>query len=330
MLLPLASLAVGAAIFSAPLTLAISPADIPADTPVAQLVKTANAQLAAGKAQDALTYFDVAISRDPQNYLTIFKRGATYLSLGKSTQAQRDFDKVLSLKPGFEGALVQRAKIKARNGEWAEAENDYLSAGKQDTLEVQELREAHGAAILANEAAEKGNWEECTQNAGVAILVAGSLLDLRKLRARCRFEQGQIAEGVSDLQHVLSIASGSTEPHMQISAMKFYALGETDPGLAQIRKCLQSDPDSKACRKLMKREKELDKTMKKVRQSMEKRQYASVTKLLTKSGEEPGLLQEVKDDFEKYVAEGLIHKTSQNGLYASLVETTCEAYLDVC
>jgi DnaJ family protein C protein 3 len=329
MLVPLGSLAV-AAILS-PLAFALSPSDIPADTPVAQLVKTANAQLAAGKAQDALTYFDVAISRDPQNYLTIFKRGAAYLSLGKSNQAQKDFDKVLSLKPGFEGALVQRAKIKARNGDWAQAEEDYLAAGKTDSPELTELREAHGAALLAVAAEAKGEWEECVQQAGVAILTAGTLLDLRKVRARCRFEQGQVAEGVSDLQHVLQISSGSTEPHMQISAMKFYALGETDGGLGQIRKCLQSDPDSKECRKLFRREKELDKTLKKVNQAFEKHQFATATRHLlgVKSEETLGLLQEVKDDFAQYQTEGLIHAKSPNGLYTKLVEMTCEAYLEV-
>src|SRR5690349_19811814 len=119
MWLPASYFAVGAIILASSLTNALSPSDIPADTPVSQLIKLANTQLAAGNAQEALTYFDVAVTRDPQNYLSIFKRGAAYLSLGKSLQARRDFDKVLVLKPGFEGALVQRAKLRARNGEWA-------------------------------------------------------------------------------------------------------------------------------------------------------------------------------------------------------------------
>lgn len=111
--------------------------------------------------------------------------------------------------------------------------------------------------------------------------------------------------------------------------MKFYALGETAEGLTQVRKCLQSDPDSKACRKLMKREKQMDKSLKKVTQLIQKRQFVGATKLLVKTGEEPGLLQEVKDDFEQYSTEGLIYKNSPPGLYARLVDTTCEAYWEV-
>ncbi|QDS71374.1 hypothetical protein FKW77_002647 [Venturia effusa] len=326
MIVPFSSLALAAILSSSQLALAISPADIPSDVPVAQLIKTANMELAKGNGQDALTYFDVAINRDPQNYLTLFKRGAAYLSLGKGPQARKDFDKVLTLKPGFEGALVQRAKLRARAGEWAEAEKDFLAAGKRGSQEIEELREARGAARLAADAADRRDWEECIQQAGVAIMVAGALADLRKLRSRCRFEQGQAAEGVSDLMHLLQISSGDIEPYLQVSAMNFYALGETAEGLKQVRKCLQSDPDSKACRKLMKREKQLDKSLKKVTQLMEKRQFSGATKLLVKTGEEPGLLSEVKNDFEQYSTEGLVYKNSPQGLYAHLVDATCEAY----
>ncbi|RYG63889.1 hypothetical protein EON64_15070, partial [archaeon] len=72
-------------------------------------------------------------------------------------------------------------------------------------------------------------------------------------------------EGISDLQHLLQINTGDTEPHLQSSAMAFYSLGETEKGLKHIAQCLQSDPDSKACMKLRRREKNLEKDLKKVR-----------------------------------------------------------------
>lgn len=326
MLLPLRVLAVGAAL---PFALALSPASIPADTPVSELIASANQQLAAGNAQDALTFFDAAVARDPKNYLTIFKRGATYLSLGKNNQAQQDFDKVLAIKPDFEGALIQRAKLKSRHGDWDAARKDFEAAGKKGGHEIAELDEAQGAATLAAEAEKQGDWDGCITNAGVAVMVAGGNLELRKLRARCRFEKGEVAEGVNDLQHVLQINSGSIEPHLQSSAMTFYSLGETDKGLAHIRKCLQSDPDSKACMKLMKREKALDKQLKKAKGLMEKRQYASAVKLLIKSSESAGLLEDVKEDVQKYKEEGYIHSKTPDGLYTSLVEMVCEAYVEV-
>lgn len=326
MILRLSSLALGL-LSTSPLALALSPADIPADIPVSQLIKDATVKLASGNTQDALIYFDVAISRDPKNYLTYFKRGAAYLSLGRTSQAQHDFDKVLEMKPGFEGALVQRAKIKSRKADWAAARKDYEAAGK--TEEIAQLEEAQGAAVLATEAAEKGDWESCVTNAGVAIMVAGAAYDIRKTRARCRFEKGEVVEGISDLQHLLQINTGDTEPHLQSSAMAFYSLGETDKGLKHIAQCLQSDPDSKKCMKLRRREKNLDKDIKKVRELFEKRQYVATTKVLVPRGEEAGLLKEIKDDFKDYVEQGYIYKNSPEGLYAGLVEIACEAYSEV-
>ena len=326
MILRLSSLALGL-LSATPLAVALSPSDIPPDVPVSQLIKDANAKLAAGDTQDALTYFDIAIARDPKNYLTIFKRGATYLSLGKAAQAHNDFDKVLELKPGFEGALVQRAKIASRKGDWAAARRDYEAAGKKDA--ITELEEAQGAAYIAKEAAEKGDWDGCISNAGAAIIIAGAAYDIRKLRARCRFEKGEVIEGVSDLQHLLQIASGDIEPHLQSSAMTFFSLGETDKGLQYIAKCLQSDPDSKTCMKLRRREKTLKKQLDKVKQQFEKRQYVSATKMLVPHGEEPGLLKEIQDDFKEYTEQGYIFKNSPQGLYSQLVEMTCEAYTEV-
>ncbi|KAH7341160.1 hypothetical protein BKA66DRAFT_479317 [Pyrenochaeta sp. MPI-SDFR-AT-0127] len=327
MILRLSSLALGL-LSASPLAHALSPSDIPADTPVSQLIKDASVKLATGNTQDALVYFDVAISRDPQNYLTFFRRGAAYLSLGRTVQAQNDFDKVLQLKPGFEGALVQRAKIRARKADWDAARKDYEAAGKTD--EIAQLDEAQGAAVLAQEAVAKGDWESCVTHAGTAILVAGAAYDIRKTRATCRFEKGEVVEGISDLQHLLQINTGDIEPHLQSSAMAFYSLGETDKGLKHIAQCLQSDPDSKACMKLRRREKNLEKSLKKVRAFFEKRQFATASKLLIDRGEEdPGLLKEIKQDFQDYVDAGYIYKNSPQGLYQSIVEMTCEAYIEM-
>jgi DnaJ family protein C protein 3 len=327
MILSLKSLALTAVLLSSPIVLA-SDTNIPSDLPVSQLLKTANAHLAAGKPSDALSYFDAAISRDPQNYLSIFKRGAAYLSLGRSAQAERDFDKVLKLKPGFEGALVQRAKIKARNGLWDSALDDFVAAGKKDSIEVNELEESQAAAILAGEAEASGNWDECIQQAGIAIRTASAVISLRVLRSGCRFEKGDVVSAVSDLQHIAQL-SGSTDRHLQISALTFYALGETDKGLGLIRKCLQSDPDNKACRMLMRKEKALEKRMKQLNNFWEKGSFASATRLLITSADDRGLIEDSKDEFEELKKDGVIHEKSPNGLYDILIERACQAYMEV-
>lgn len=195
MIIRLRSLAL-AALLS--LTLA---ADLPDPSlPVSSLIASANALLAQGDMHGALDHFDAAIKKDPSNYLTIFKRGATYLSLGKSSQASADFDAVLSLKPDFEAALLQRAKLHARSGDWDAARRDYRAAGRVE--EVVELEAAEKAVVGATEAEKVGDWETCVQDAGTAIMVAQGMASLRSLRARCRLARGEVHEAVGDLTYV--------------------------------------------------------------------------------------------------------------------------------
>ncbi|KAL8732178.1 MAG: hypothetical protein Q9166_002925 [cf. Caloplaca sp. 2 TL-2023] len=325
--------ALSASLLTAPLVNCLSPSDIPSDTPIASLVSSAKSNLAQGNANDALTYFDVAVARDPKNYLTIFQRGATYLSLGRNAQAAQDFDKVLSIRPGFEGALVQRAKIKSKNADWAAARKDYeaagKSAGKSAGVEITQLEEAEGATRLAVDAEKAGDWDGCISNAGTAIFVASTALSLRQLRARCRFERGEVLEGTSDLAHVLQIAPESVEPHLQISSMIFYSLGDMEKGLSQIRKCLHSDPENKACSKLYRRERQIEKTMKQVTAFKDKRQYNSAVKLLVPTGEDTGLLADVREEIDAGRNAGHIHKNSPDELYGSLLELTCELYTEM-
>lgn len=328
MIIRLQSLALAGIVLTvAPLAYALSASDIPADIPVSQLITSATAELAKGNGQEALTYYDVAINRDPQNYLTIFRRGAAYLQLGKSAQASHDFDKVLAIKPNFEGALVQRAKIKSRNGDWTAARTDYQSAGKKGSHEIQELDEAEGAAKLSGDAEKSGDWESCTTNADIAILVAGADLGLRRRRAHCRFEKGDIVEAISDMLHLAH--SGSRHAHMEISATSFYALSERDNAMSQAKKCLHSDPDSKECSKLLKREKKIDKRIKTVVDNMSKKKFNNAVKDLIPGSEDPGLLKHVQDDFKEYRDQGLIHKNAPSQLYNDLVEMTCEAFTEV-
>lgn len=331
MIIQLSVLAFAASLLSSnSLVLALSASDIPSDTPISSLLSSANAHLAKGETNNALTYYDVAISRDPNNYLTYFKRGATYLSLGRMSQAQQDFDKVLSIKPGFEGALIQRAKLKSKNGDWDAAKKDYAAAGRAAGTGIDELEEAQGAATLAVEAEKKGNWEECIAQSGVAIMVASRNVALRQVRARCRFERGEVQEGTSDLMHVLQMQPGLTDPHIQISSILFYSLMDIERGMDQIRKCLHSDPDSKSCKKLHRREKAIEKELSKLDKFLGKKQFSSAVKILVPSGEEAGLIQELKDDVVELRKDGTIPAHAPNNLVTHVVEMACEAYSEVC
>ena len=319
----------GTLLLASPLACALSTSDIPSDTPVSSLLYSAKSNLAQGNSNDALLFFDAAIARDPRNYLALFQRGAAYLSLGRNALAGEDFDKVLAIKPDFEGALLQRARLKGRSADWAGAKKDYISAKRDDHPDYQELLVAEQAASAAVAAEGAQDWEACVSHAGAAIMVASTALQLRQIRARCRFERGEVQEGISDLQHVLQISPGTIEPHIRISAMLFYALGDTDKGLAQIRQCLHSDPDSKACSKLYKQEKRNEKQLKKARQFHEKRQFSNAAKVLVGDGQVSGLLEDIREDVKVHKNDGIIVEKAPNDLYNSLIEMACELYTEM-
>jgi DnaJ homolog subfamily C member 3 len=163
------------------------------DVPVQTLLDNANVLLAKGDMDGALDHFEAAIKRDPSNYLTIFKRGATYLSLGRQSQAEADFNAVLDLKPDWEAALVQRAKLRARVGDWDAAKKDYKAAGKAHDEDIKQLKHAEKAAKAAEKAESKKNYDECEEQASEAIKVAPAYLRMRRVRARCRLEKGEVS-----------------------------------------------------------------------------------------------------------------------------------------
>ncbi|KAL4923287.1 DnaJ and TPR domain protein [Aspergillus undulatus] len=299
------------------------------DTPVSSLIASAKTHLSSGSPRDALVYLDAAISKDPTNYLTVFQRGAAYLSLGRRTQAQDDFDRVLRLKPDFESALLQRARLRSNTADWSGALDDLERAGKKDSPEYKEFLNARDVAFRALQAEKRGDWEACISEASAAITKASASLSLRQGRAHCRFEKGELEEGISDLVHTLHISPGLIDPHLQISSMLFYTLADSEQGLSQIRKCLHSDPDSKPCNKLYKREKQLDKRLRRLQDAVSVRKFNNALNLLVGVDGELGLIDDVRGDVEQAVEAGHIFSDSQGLLYASLIERACEAYKEV-
>jgi DnaJ family protein C protein 3 len=237
---------------------------------------------------------------------------------------------VLEIKPDFEGALIQRARLRTRSADWAGAKRDLAAAGKQGGVELAELEEAQAAAFVAQDAEKRGDWETCVSQAGIAIVKASTSLSLRQLRARCRFERGEVQEGINDLVHVLQISPGLVEPHLQISSMLFYALADMDRGIAQIRKCLHSDPDSRVCSRLFRREKQILKRLDNLKTFMEQRHFNKAATLLVGNKEDKGLIDDVITDVKEARAAAYIQPNAPDNLYAYLVEKTCETYREVC
>lgn len=332
MLIKFSTLAFAATLLSVSpqLLSARSTQDIPADTPISNLLAEAQAHLSRGEANEALVYFDAAVARDPNDYLTLFKRATTYLSVGRAAQATEDLNKALKLKPGFKGAHLQLSGLKAKSAQWDEAREHLLRGGrKPDGEEFEALLQAQGAAGLAESAEAAGNWDECVNQSGAAIVVASRSLPLREMRARCRFARGEMEEGLGDLRHVLQMRPGDVSPYLKMSAITFYALGDLNGGLTHARKCLQSDPDSKICRKLLKQEKAAEKTMARVEKAYEGQRWMTGAMLLAPTKDEPGLIAELTEEIRALEETGTLPTNAPKALLAKLKGLACQGYYEV-
>ena len=147
------------------------------------------------------------LDRDPSNYLSYFKRAATYLTMGRNNQALADFTTILRLKPDFGQALLQRGKIYTKAGEFSKAKEDLLAfyeTHKSDTQaqEIPALLESIEAAShafkLAQDAVAQGQTEECVHILGSAILVSPLYVPFRMQRAECHLARGEVEEAVND------------------------------------------------------------------------------------------------------------------------------------
>ena len=86
------------------------------------LVTKGNVLLSAGQFADAARTYSEAIELAPTDYLLYFKRATAYLSHNRHAPALEDFDTVLKLTDGsFDGAVIAKAKIYAKEGRWAES-----------------------------------------------------------------------------------------------------------------------------------------------------------------------------------------------------------------
>ena len=127
----------------------------------------------------------------------------------------------------------------------------------------------------------------------------------------------------------MQLLPSNIDPHLQIANLLYFSVNDYDRSVAQLRKCLHSDPDSKPCSKLFRRIKNLEKSVAKVRTLVEKRQYTSATRLLVGHAGETGLIDEVKEEVADIKKAGYYTSACPEDLLLWLLETTCEAYTEV-
>ncbi|KAK7205103.1 hypothetical protein BZA70DRAFT_279068 [Myxozyma melibiosi] len=304
---------------------------VPPDlTPTAYLAR-ADALLTRGAFSEALQFYDAAVKADPQNYLSVFKRGATYLSIGKLQNALQDFDLVLGMKPDFDSALVQRGRLRLKLGDFDDALADLKQVSHPPQKDnIEHATQAKKAYAAAKKAHDSGKVDECIEQASTAIEFASSSMALRSIRADCRIKKGLALEASADLSHLANMSPLSSEPHYRIARLQFLYLNERERAIQQLAKCLHYDPDSKSCKAMFRSYKKLDKELTKAFQFREKRMWGTFEKAAALgTSEKPALLKTVKELVDEARKEEGIPETVAGKLYLDIVEGLCETSLEL-
>ncbi|KAK9495808.1 hypothetical protein V1508DRAFT_408547 [Lipomyces doorenjongii] len=290
----------------------------------------ADALLTQGNFQDALQFYDAAVKYDPQNYLSVFKRGATYLSIGRLNSAVADFDQVLEMKPDFDSALVQRGKLRLKMGNWDGARKDFKTATGNQKENIESVFAAENEVKAALKAKEAGKLDECIAHSSSAISSASAVTSLRSLRAECRLAKGLIREAVADLSHLANANPLSPEPHVRIARLQYLYLNDRDRAIQQLAKCLRYDPDAKACKTAFREYKRLDREIVKANELREKHIWVALEKTIVSGGaDREGLLKKIEEMIANVDKEEKIPPSTAKDLEVELLEATCEAYLDL-
>lgn len=175
------------------------------DLTTSQLIDKANSLLANGLSNKALEFFDLALDRNPDDYLTLYKKATTQMSLGHYPHASASFQKVLSLKD-FDRARVQLAKIYLKLGDLDACVSQidtHISSGKTVSSEIStiqtdlEAARKHIKACKTFLTAKK--WGNCVEEATSAIQYSPHNAELRQMRSDCHLAQGHIQEAAGDL-----------------------------------------------------------------------------------------------------------------------------------
>lgn len=240
--------------------------------------------LAAGQLTEALSHYHSAVDGDPNNYSTYFRRATVLLALGRFRTALPDLNKVIELRPDFYKARVQRANILMKQGELDDAAADYKEVLESNPDEEAErndqmIYELKAYIEAAEDFFENGQYNEVIDQLAKPIEMSPWNINLRKMRATSYEKIGEYFKAIQDLRPVTKLVSDDTEGYLKISQL-YYAIGEGEDSLNQIRECLKLDQDHKECYKHYKHVKKLVKFLLNAQKHMDNGQFGdAISKL---------------------------------------------------
>ncbi|RHZ53038.1 hypothetical protein Glove_452g4 [Diversispora epigaea] len=290
-----------------------------------QLFDEGNEYFIKGNYDEALKSFDDAIKLDSENHRFIFKRAATNMHLKRNSAAVQDFTKILNLRPDFEPALLQRAKIYLNEGSFFDAEKDLqkILDNEEASNTLKNVGLAKELVTEAENATEAKDYVKCIEKISEAIRISLKSPSLRSIRAKCHLEKGEIEEGVRDLTTISQLAPDDPNLLIRLCRLNYFSLYDFEQARNNLKQCMRYDPEHKACKNLHRLIKKIEKEVTRINNDIQqKRWLLAINKLIgTSSNKWQGLITEVENEL-KNMNEGIQKKELKIKLYS----LTCKAY----
>ncbi|KAJ1679240.1 hypothetical protein EV182_002448 [Spiromyces aspiralis] len=272
------------------------------------------------------------VDTDPSQYLSYFKRAATYLSLNNINLAAQDFTRSIELNPRFSKAYEQRASIYIKEGRFGKARTDIErlrsiagTAASVNKLSAS-LDEVEALVDKARRAEKRKKPDDCISYATKAVDIAPFFTELRSLRAKCHINAGNLGSAVADLQRIAQVDKADLTVYPELAQLRFYYLDEADQAISNLKTCLQSDPENKTCRKLFKEIKKTKQTMDQLAKELRKQKWHTCGKIISPPDGSPGLLGEVKAGVGEISAKYGLATDMPSMLLKRVVDVACESY----
>ncbi|ORX68401.1 TPR-like protein [Linderina pennispora] len=302
-------------------------------TTTQEYLEEANNLLLHGKYREAISHYDAAIAKDPQNYLTYFKRATTYLTINKHSSALKDFSRAIEIKPDFDQAYLQRAKVYLREGDLDGADSDIakVTTGNAKIFEKsKELKDkialARDMANVSSKALAEKKYSECIDSASKVIRVSPLHTSILKTRAACRMASGDLEGASADLGRLVRIHPGDLKTQAKLADLHYLALNESERGMEHVRGCLKSDPDNKMCQTVFKRLRALGRKVEKLESDKAKGKWNACNRGVAPANGKPGLLDDVDQMYAQFVIDAEIPATVPAKLATYLAGIACEGY----
>ncbi|EDV93416.1 dnaJ homolog subfamily C member 3 [Drosophila grimshawi] len=222
--------------------------------------------LARGQLSDALTHYHAAVEGDPNNYLTLFKRGTVYLALGKARFAIQDFSRVLELKPDFTAARIQRGVVHMKTGDYDLAMVDFEVVLREDPQNgvvhdhYSRLRPAKDQWQLVQHLMDNNDEQNAIGMLTQLLEFSPWCLAFRQARSDAYLKVNDALSAIADLRQVNRLSQDSTEGHYNIAQL-LYRIGHCTNALKEIRECLKYDPEHKLCFPFYKKVRKVEKQL---------------------------------------------------------------------